>query len=124
MRLSLKTILDRVVPVAFGLWIAVELYSAFFGATSFRALRLKEAEAAGVRAEIAMLRDAREAMARRADNLNSTRLDLELLDERARAVLGYAAEDEIIIPRDQYERALRDSAIRAEASPAAAFGGR
>ncbi|MFQ8432340.1 FtsB family cell division protein [Amaricoccus sp. W119] len=56
-----------------------------------------EAEARGLQDELDALRAERAALADKTRRLSTGSVDLELLDERARQVLGLARPDEIII---------------------------
>lgn len=56
-----------------------------------------EAEAADLRAELARIEAEVAALENKTRRLSDTYLDLDLLDEQARKVLGYARPDEIII---------------------------
>ena len=56
-----------------------------------------EAQETALEAELASLRADRETLANATRRLSSATLDLDLLDERARRVLGYARPDEIMI---------------------------
>jgi cell division protein FtsB len=49
-----------------------------------------------------------------ADQLNPRGVDPDLLEEKIRSVLGYAAEGDIVIPREELDRILED--IRSGAS--------
>ena len=117
MRVSMKDLLEVVVPCALVLWILLEAFSAMFGPSSYRTLSSKRLEIAALQAETSALDDKIHAMTKRADMLHPSHLDAELLDERVRAVLGYADPDEIVIPMDQFDLALRKAdrweAIRA-----------
>jgi len=57
-----------------------------------------EAEEARQRAELARLQAERAEIANLTRRLSTDTLDLDLLDERARHVLGLARADEILIP--------------------------
>lgn len=56
-----------------------------------------EAQASRLQEELAALQSERAAIAVKTQGLASERIDLELLDEQARKVLGLARADEIII---------------------------
>ena len=62
----------------------------------FRRIEL-EAERSELRAELALLDAQLRAMRDRTRRLSDDYLDLDLLDERARAVLGLARADEIVV---------------------------
>ena len=55
------------------------------------------AERERLQVEVARLTAEREAMARRTTLLNGTVIERDVLDERARALLGLAREDEIVV---------------------------
>ena len=75
----------------------VFLHSGLAGENGLQALGRAEAEEAELERELAALRADRVALANRVARLDESFLDLDLLDERARAVLGYAREDELLI---------------------------
>ncbi|MEO1549908.1 MAG: septum formation initiator family protein [Pseudomonadota bacterium] len=62
----------------------------------FRLIQV-QAQAELLQEDLAALKSEREALENRTRRLSSEHLDLDLLDERARAVLGFARGDEIII---------------------------
>ena len=55
------------------------------------------AERDELRVRLAELTRQRERMSRRSGLLDGTRIERDMLDERARELLGYAREDEIIV---------------------------
>lgn len=57
-----------------------------------------QAEEAGLRDELAALRENRAALANKTDRLSTGTLDLELLDEQARKVLALGRNDELLLP--------------------------
>ncbi|MBC6436720.1 MAG: septum formation initiator family protein [Rhodobacteraceae bacterium] len=57
-----------------------------------------EAEVATLRAELAALQAEVDEMENLTRRLSDGYLDLDLLDERARSVLGYMRTDEIVLP--------------------------
>lgn len=63
----------------------------------FRLIRV-EAQEAKLRTELASLQAERATIANRVERLSTDQLDLDLLDQRAREVLGLGRPDEIIIP--------------------------
>ena len=79
---------------------------AFSGETGYGALRRLEIVHAQKMAELETLSARREALERRADMLNPSRLDSDLVDERIRATLGYVHEDDIVLPRHELEQML------------------
>lgn len=83
-----------------GITIALMSYLTFAALQGERGLfRLfqVEAQASRLQEELAALQSERAAIAVKTQGLASERIDLELLDEQARKVLGLARADEIII---------------------------
>jgi cell division protein FtsB len=72
-------------------------YHAVQGDRGLLAWLSKSNEAEELRAEVAALKAERAALEHRVVRLRSESLDLDLLDERARAVLNLSAPDEIVI---------------------------
>jgi cell division protein FtsB len=101
-----KLIFDVVAPALVVCWTAFLAVDAVAGPTGLRALREARAEAAAKRAEVAALVVRREALERTATQLHRRSLDPDLLEEKIRSVLGYAAEGDIVIPRDEFDRML------------------
>ena len=104
--LNLRFLAEIVFPALVLCWAAVLIYSAVAGSTGYRALSALETELEDKTAEVDVLKARREALATRADLLNSRSLDPDLVDERIRAVLGYSREGDIIIPRREAEALL------------------
>ncbi len=81
-------------------WGTAALYFAWHavagGSGLFRRLEL-EAERADLAAQLDRLEEERAALANHVRRLSDDHLDLELLDERVRAVLGLVRGDEIVI---------------------------
>ena len=75
----------------------VFLQSGLSGENGLGALGQAESEEAALERELGALRAERAALANRVARLDESYLDLDLLDERARAVLGHAREDELIV---------------------------
>lgn len=73
-------------------------YSGLQGDRGLGALAEAKAEVARLEAELARLEAHRDREATRVARMRPDHLDLDLLDERARAVLGYARPDELILP--------------------------
>ncbi|MBB5520145.1 septum formation initiator family protein [Amphiplicatus metriothermophilus] len=107
MRVIFRFIKDIAAPVLLACWVVYLAYGAVAGAAGYRALGELEAEAARERAALAALRARREALEKRADLLNPRSLDPDLVDERVRAVLGYARPGDVVVPRDELDRMLR-----------------
>lgn len=101
-----KLFFDIVAPALIVCWTAFLAFDAVAGPTGLRALKEARAEVQAKRADVAALVARREALERTADQLNRRSLDPDLLDEKLRTVLGYAAEGDIVIPRDEFDRLL------------------
>ncbi len=104
-----KLLFDVVAPALIVCWTAFLALDAVAGPTGFRALRELRAEVAAKRAEVEALAERRRALERTAGQLNRRSLDPDMLDEKIRSVLGYAAEGDIVIPRDEFERLLENA---------------
>ncbi len=107
MPFSRRLLFDVVAPAILISWIALETYGALFGPSSYRALRRLEAQAADRAAALDALVARRETLERRANQLNPRSLDPDLVEERVRAVLGYARDGDMVVPRDQFDAALQ-----------------
>lgn len=84
----------------FGVCFALSLYFAFAAIQGDYGLFQRaqiDAEAAGLRAELAELNRQNAWMENKTRRLSDDYLDLDLLDEQARSVLGMIRADEIII---------------------------
>ncbi len=103
---GVNLILDVVLPALAVCWTVVFALDMVGGPSGLRTLREARAEVSAKRAEVASLTARREALERTANQLNRRSLDPDMLDEKLRSVLGYAAEGEIVIPRDELERML------------------
>lgn len=77
--------------------IAVFAHSGLQGDHGLAAYREAEAEERHLRTELAELQTEHEALANKVLRLSDRYLDLDLLDERARAVLGLVREDELVV---------------------------
>ena len=77
--------------------IAIFAHSGLQGDHGLAAFRDASVEERRLQADLAKIRAEREAMANRVRRLSDRYLDLDLLDERARAVLGMVREEEIVI---------------------------
>ncbi|NWG71343.1 MAG: septum formation initiator family protein [Parvularculaceae bacterium] len=93
-------------PALFACWIAYLAYGAVAGAASYRTLRGLNAEIAAHKTELAEISARRAALQKRAELLNPKSLDPDVVDERVRAVLGYARPGDIVLPRSEIERLL------------------
>jgi cell division protein FtsB len=96
-RSSLKQIAIAATYVLLTGVIAIFAHSGLQGDHGLAAYREAEAEERRLRTELAELRAEREALANKVLRLSDRYLDLELLDERARAVLGLVREDELVV---------------------------
>lgn len=103
---GVKLIFDVVLPALAVCWAIVFAIEAAVGPMGLGVLRSVRAELSVKRAEVAALTARREALQRTANQLNRRSLDPDLLDEKLRSVLGYAAEGDIVIPRDELDRML------------------
>ncbi|GAB4535304.1 MAG: hypothetical protein Tsb0010_15260 [Parvularculaceae bacterium] len=77
--------------------IAYFTYYAIYGQFGYGALLQTRSEIASEREAIASLRAETEALDRRADLLASTHVDPDYLEERLRALAGYARPGDIIV---------------------------
>ena len=72
-------------------------HSGLSGEHGLGALRQAEVQEAELQRELERLRGDRHALANRVARLDERYLDLDLLDERVRAVLGHARGDELTV---------------------------
>ncbi len=89
-----------VAPVIYILLIAVLAvfgHSALQGEHGLAALRQAEALEAELTTELAGIGEDRHVLANLVGRLDERHLDLDLLDERARAMLGYVRREELVI---------------------------
>lgn len=98
---------DVAAPALLACWVVYLAYGAVAGAAGYRSLRELRAEADAKAAELAEIKDRRRTLELRADLLNPKSLDPDMVDERVRAVLGYAHKDDVVIPKAELERMLR-----------------
>ena len=77
--------------------LAVFGHSGLMGELGLGALRQAEALERDLTAELSIISEERRARENLVDRLSTDNLDLDLLDERARAILGYVRIDELII---------------------------
>lgn len=97
---------DVALPALFACWIVYLAYGAVAGAASYRTLKDLNVEIAARKAELAEITARRAALQKRAELLSTKSLDPDMIDERARAVLGYARSGDIVLPRSEIERLL------------------
>lgn len=96
-----KTFQKRAVDVGFAILIVGAL--AYFGMRTIQgesglfAKLAIETEEKKLSAELALAKSERAALENLTRRLSDNYLDLDLLDERARDVLGYARSDEVVI---------------------------
>ncbi len=93
-----------ILPLFGSLAIVYFGYHAVEGDRGLTAWVAKSNEAEDARARVAALRVEREALEHKVERLRPESLDLDLLDERARAVLNLSAPDEIVIIEPQNDR--------------------
>ncbi len=103
---GVKLIFDVILPALAVCWTFVLALDMVAGPSGLRALAEARADVSARRAELAEIAARREALERTANQLNRRSLDPDMLDEKLRSVLGYAAQGEIVIPRDELERHL------------------
>jgi cell division protein FtsB len=96
-RLSLKHIAIAATYVLLIGVIAIFAHSGLQGEHGLAAHREAEAEERQLRAELAQLRVEHDALGNKVLRLSDRYLDLDLLDERARAVLGLVRPDELVV---------------------------
>ena len=77
--------------------IAVFVHSGLQGSHGLAAYRQAGEEERRLQADLARISAERAVLENRVKRLSSRGLDLELLDERARSVLGLIREDELVI---------------------------
>lgn len=82
-------------------------FHALNGERGFYALLKEERKRDALREELAQVRAERESLEKQLSGLSAESLDLDLLDERSRVVLGYTAKDEVVVPLPQEEVAPR-----------------
>lgn len=96
-RLSLKQIAIAATYVVLAGVIAIFAHSGLQGDHGLAAYREAAAEERRLRAELAQRQAEHEALANKVLRISDRYLDLDLLDERARAVLGFVREDELVV---------------------------
>jgi cell division protein FtsB len=106
---------DVFAPALVACWVAYMAWGAVAGASGYRALAELRKEAAAKEEALADLTARRLTLSQRADLLNPHSLDPDMADERIRAVLGYALEGDLVLPRDELDRMLKAAQ---EAEPA------
>ena len=96
-RFSLKHIAIAATYVLLTGVIAIFAHSGLQGEHGLAAYREAAAEEWHLRIELAELRDEHDALANKVLRLSERYLDLDLLDERERAVLGLVRADELVV---------------------------
>jgi cell division protein FtsB len=92
----------RSILTALGLYVTAALLIGYFGVNAYngnRGLRAKQdidQQIAALTAELKSLQTERATWERRIELLKSRAIDRDMLDERARELLDYAAPDELI----------------------------
>lgn len=108
MRQLNRFLLDVAAPALFSCWIVYMGFAAVAGASGWRALAVLAGNVAVAEAELKTLVDRRKALERRADMLNPRSLDSDMVDESIRTVLGFAHEEDLVLPRDELRRLAED----------------
>lgn len=100
-RPELATLARLIAPLSWAGVVAITagfLWSGLEGARGLGALAGAEARVDRLETDLARLRAERRAAENQVRRLGDAYLDLDLLDERARSVLGLVRPDEIVIP--------------------------
>jgi cell division protein FtsB len=112
----IRFFLRTAVPALCVMMILYFAYAATLGPYGLReaasAARVRDALAS----EVAEIEARRERLRLIADQLNPKGIDPDLLDEKIRSVLGYVAEGDVVVPREELEKVLKE--IRSRAEPA------
>lgn len=95
---------DVAAPALIACWIAYLGYGAIAGASGYRVLGELRTEGAAKRALFEETLARRLVLSQRAKLLNPHSLDPDMIDERIRAVLGYASPGDLVVPRDELDR--------------------
>jgi cell division protein FtsB len=96
----------RTILTALGLYIFAALFIGYFGVNAFsgdhglRAQQDLEQQLAAMRNELAGLKAERAHWERRVSLLRADRIDPDMLDERARALLGYVDQRDLTLLLD------------------------
>ena len=91
---------QALIPGSYIILIAIALvfvHSGMQGERGLVALHEAEQARADLEAELALLDQEHAILLNQVRRLDESHLDLDLLDERARAVLGYVRQDELVI---------------------------
>jgi cell division protein FtsB len=92
-----RALQQAVMPMLLGALLAYFAWHAIEGQSGFRTMQLRERQIAAAQAELAEAASRRDAAERRVQALRAERLDLDTLEERARAMLNLVGRDEIVI---------------------------
>ena len=103
---SWKFLSDIVAPTLCVCWIAYFGFGAIFGSTGYLALERLRIEEAVKAAEVEEIEDYRDTLEARAKLLHPKSLDPDMVDEKIRSVLGYARQDDIVIPKGELDRLI------------------
>lgn len=87
-------------------YVAYLAYGAIAGAAGLVALKRLNAQKTDLSAEVTAIKARRLILQRHADLLNPRSLDPEMLEERIRAVLGYARDGDLVIPTSEIDRMI------------------
>lgn len=90
-----------VLPALFLLLVAYFLYNATQGDRGLQAYALRQEQLKGVQADLAKAQADQAGWDRRVSELRSQRVDPDMLDERARAMLNLAEPTDIVVPYGQ-----------------------
>lgn len=102
---SLKNGLRAIVlPAIFLLLVAYFLWNATQGDRGLQSYAIRQEQLKAVQADLAKVQAEQAGWERRVSELRSQRLDPDMLDERARAMLNLADPSDIVIPYSQGKR--------------------
>lgn len=102
---SLKNGLRAIIlPAIFLLLVAYFLWNATQGDRGLQAYAIRQEQLKAVQADLAKAQAEQAGWERRVSELRSQRLDPDMLDERARAMLNLADPSDIVIPYGQGKR--------------------
>lgn len=96
-RLDWSQVLTPAIAAALVGILGLFAHAGLYGERGLSALNEAEATEAALIQQLAQLESERRALANRTRRLGEDYLDLDLLDERARSVLGYRRTDEVVL---------------------------
>lgn len=99
-------LLEITLPVVIVLFVAITMHGMVVSETGYGALAQLNERRVQVEQDVAGLRARRIWMENRAALMNSADLDPDMVDERIRDVLGYAAPGDIVISRKDLHQAV------------------